>query len=80
MTGEPLIQRDDDKEETVKKRLAVYHTQTKALISYYGKWAAVRATRARRSTARSPGVGSGRGDQDAGGLQCKADWFRVFLC
>ena len=38
VTGEPLIQRDDDKEETVKKRLAVYHEQTEPLISYYSKW------------------------------------------
>jgi adenylate kinase len=34
-TGEPLIQRDDDKEETVRKRLSVYHEQTKPLVSYY---------------------------------------------
>jgi len=39
VTGEPLIQRDDDKEETVKKRLAVYHEQTEPLIDYYSKWA-----------------------------------------
>lgn len=39
-TGEELIQRDDDKEETVKKRLDVYHSQTKPLVDYYGKWAA----------------------------------------
>ncbi len=39
VTGEPLIQRDDDKEETVRKRLEVYHQQTEALIGYYGKWA-----------------------------------------
>lgn len=38
-TGDPLIQRDDDKEETVKKRLAVYHQQTVVLLGYYGKWA-----------------------------------------
>ncbi len=37
-TGEPLIQRDDDQESTVKKRLAVYHEQTKPLISYYSTW------------------------------------------
>ncbi len=35
VTGEPLIQRDDDKEETVRKRLSVYHEQTKPLVSYY---------------------------------------------
>lgn len=34
-TGEPLVQRDDDKEETIRKRLAVYHEQTKPLIDYY---------------------------------------------
>ena len=39
VTGEPLIQRDDDREETVLKRLEVYHQQTEALVSYYGKWA-----------------------------------------
>lgn len=39
-TGEDLIQRDDDKEEVVKKRLDVYHSQTKPLVEYYGKWAA----------------------------------------
>jgi adenylate kinase len=38
ITGEPLIQRDDDKEETVKKRLDVYHQQTEPLVEYYKKW------------------------------------------
>jgi adenylate kinase len=38
VTGEPLIQRDDDKEETVRKRLEVYHNQTEPLIGYYKKW------------------------------------------
>jgi len=40
VTGEPLIQRDDDQEETVKKRLDVYHAQTEPLVDYYKKWAA----------------------------------------
>jgi adenylate kinase len=40
VTGEPLIQRDDDKEETVRKRLEVYRAQTRPLIEYYAKWAA----------------------------------------
>ena len=40
LTGEPLIQRDDDKEETVRKRLEIYHTQTKPLVEYYAKWSA----------------------------------------
>jgi adenylate kinase len=39
LTGEDLVQRDDDKEETVKKRLAVYHDQTEVLVGYYNKWA-----------------------------------------
>lgn len=38
VTGEPLIQRDDDKEETVRKRLEVYHEQTEPLVDYYSKW------------------------------------------
>lgn len=40
VTGEDLIQRDDDKEETVKKRLEVYHAQTEPLVKYYSDWAA----------------------------------------
>jgi len=40
VTGEPLIQRDDDKEETVRKRLEVYHSQTEPLIGYYKNWGA----------------------------------------
>ncbi len=39
VTGEPLIQRDDDKEETVKKRLEVYSAQTRPLVAYYSEWA-----------------------------------------
>ena len=38
VTGEDLIQRDDDTEQTVKKRLEVYHSQTKPLVEYYTKW------------------------------------------
>jgi adenylate kinase len=40
VTGDDLIQRDDDREETVRKRLTVYHAQTQPLIEYYTKWAA----------------------------------------
>jgi len=40
LTGEPLVQRDDDKEETVKKRLDVYSNQTRPLVQYYQSWAA----------------------------------------
>ena len=39
ITGDDLVQRDDDKEETVKKRLEVYHSQTKPLVKYYVDWA-----------------------------------------
>jgi len=39
ITGEPLIQRDDDKEDTVKKRLQVYSDQTRPLVAYYENWA-----------------------------------------
>lgn len=38
ITGEPLIQREDDTEETVRKRLEIYHTQTAPLIDYYREW------------------------------------------
>jgi adenylate kinase len=40
LTGEALIQRDDDKEVTVRKRLEVYHAQTSVLVDYYSQWAA----------------------------------------
>jgi len=39
VTGEPLVQRADDSEETVKKRLDVYHAQTRPLVDYYQQWA-----------------------------------------
>ena len=39
VTGEDLVQRDDDQEETVQKRLEVYHSQTKPLVDYYANWA-----------------------------------------
>jgi len=38
VTGEPLLQRDDDKEETIKKRLQVYSQQTTPLVAYYNQW------------------------------------------
>jgi len=40
VTGEPLVQRPDDREETVKKRIDAYHAQTEPLVDYYGRWAA----------------------------------------
>lgn len=57
LTGEPLIQRDDDKEETVRKRLSVYHSQTSPLIDYYSKWSASGAKGAPKHRKVS-GVGS----------------------
>ena len=43
LTGEPLVQRDDDKEETVRHRLTVYQNQTRPLVDYYSVWAAADA-------------------------------------
>ncbi|MBK7061709.1 MAG: adenylate kinase [Rubrivivax sp.] len=57
VTGEPLIQRDDDKEETVRKRLEIYHRQTRPLIDYYSNWAARDAATAPRYT-RISGTGT----------------------
>jgi adenylate kinase len=57
VTGEPLIQRDDDKEETVLKRLAVYQSQTRPLVDYYSAWAATGDTSAPRY-ARISGLGA----------------------
>ena len=45
-TGEPLVQRDDDREETVRNRLAVYQAQTRPLVDFYGRWAAADAASA----------------------------------
>lgn len=56
-TGEPLIQRDDDCEETVRKRLEVYRAQTRPLVDYYRKWAATGDARAPRHRTIS---GTGR--------------------
>jgi adenylate kinase len=57
LTGEPLIQREDDKEATVMKRLEVYHTQTKALVEYYTRWSKTGESGAPRYRSIS-GVGS----------------------
>lgn len=48
LTGEPLTQRDDDREETVRNRLAVYHRQTEPLIEYYRGWSQAADPRAPR--------------------------------
>jgi len=55
LTGEPLVQRGDDKEETVRKRLEVYEKQTRPLVEYYSRWAAQgdpRAPRYRRISGK----------------------------
>ena len=57
VTGEELIQRDDDKEATIRKRLEVYHSQTKPLVAYYSKWAAS-GTPGAPKYAKVAGVGS----------------------
>ena len=57
VTGEDLMQRDDDQEETVRKRLQVYHSQTKPLLDYYRDWAASGDPRAPKCR-RIAGVGS----------------------
>jgi guanylate kinase len=56
-TGEPLVQRDDDKEATVRKRLDVYESQTRPLVAYYAQWAATGDAQAPRC-ARISGTGS----------------------
>jgi len=53
VTGEALIQRDDDKEETVKKRLEVYSSQTRPLVEYYSNWAKHDAAKAPKYRAIS---------------------------
>jgi len=57
VTGEDLIQRDDDKEETVRKRLEVYQSQTRPLVDYYSRWAATGDANAPRYR-RIDGTGS----------------------
>ena len=57
ITGEPLIQRDDDQEQTVRKRLAVYHAQTEPLVEYYLQWSA-HGDSAAPSFVKIPGTGT----------------------
>lgn len=56
-TGEPLVQRDDDREETVRKRLEVYQAQTRPLVDFYQRWSAAAPGAAPRYR-RISGVGS----------------------
>ena len=64
VTGEDLIQREDDKEETVRKRLDVYHSQTKPLVEFYSKGATTGDTRAPKYR-KVNGVGSLDGIREA---------------
>ncbi|OOG23059.1 adenylate kinase [Thioalkalivibrio denitrificans] len=57
VTGEDLIQRDDDNEETVRKRLSVYHDQTKPLVKFYSEWAAT-GDEAAPKCVKVEGIGS----------------------
>ena len=57
LTGEPLIQRDDDREEIVRDRLDVYHAQTRQLVDYYTAWAATGDAAAPRY-CRVDGIGT----------------------
>ncbi|MEC7376670.1 MAG: adenylate kinase, partial [Pseudomonadota bacterium] len=56
-TGDPLVQREDDKEETVRRRLKIYHDQTAPLVGYYQDWAAKDPSAAPKYV-RVEGVGS----------------------
>ncbi len=64
VTGEDLIQRDDDKEATVKTRLDVYHVQTEPLVNYYGNWAKSAQPNAPKYV-KIPGVGKVEQIRDA---------------
>ena len=64
VTGEPLTQREDDLEETVRKRLHVYHEQTEPLVRYYSEWAARGEPGAPRYS-RIEGIGSVEQVRDA---------------
>jgi adenylate kinase len=57
VTGEPLIQREDDREEIVRKRLVTYHEQTEPLVEYYTKWSATGDAQAPR-VRKISGIGT----------------------
>jgi len=64
VTGDPLVQREDDTEETVRNRLAVYHAQTEPLITYYQQWEASGDAKAPRYR-KVNGIGTVEGIRDA---------------
>lgn len=64
LTGEDLVQRDDDQEETVRKRLEIYHAQTAPLVHYYADWAATGDADAPKCV-HIPGIGNVEAIRDA---------------
>ena len=64
VTGEPLIQRDDDQEDTIRRRLAVYEDQTRPLVDYYSNWAEQEPEKAPQYVSVK-GVGSVESIRDA---------------
>lgn len=64
VTGEPLIQRDDDQEDTIRRRLAVYEEQTRPLVDYYSSWAEQEPEKAPQYVSVE-GVGSVESIRDA---------------
>jgi adenylate kinase len=64
VTGEDLIQRDDDQEDTVRKRLDIYHSQTKPLVEFYSGWASS-GDEAAPKYVKIPGVGGVEDIRDA---------------
>jgi adenylate kinase len=76
VTGEELVQRPDDAEETVIKRLTVYHDQTKPLVEYYTAWQKSGDAKAPK-VVHVPGVGGGVKMNLAGPLRLRLD-YRVF--
>jgi adenylate kinase len=64
VTGEPLIQREDDSEDTVRNRLAIYHAQTEPLVTYYAQWEASGDPKAPRYR-KVNGLGTVEGVRDA---------------
>lgn len=64
VTGEDLIQRDDDQEDTILNRLKIYHDQTRPLVDYYAKWAS-NDSQAAPEYVKVPGIGSVEEIRDA---------------
>jgi adenylate kinase len=65
VSGDDLIQRDDDQEETVRKRLDVYHAQTKPLVEFYSNWASSGDDAAAAQYLQIPGIGGVNDIRDA---------------